>query len=273
MSKILKKLAASGRLALVLIVFSGAANAQVVGKVIEYKDGDTELKGYLSYDQSLKGKLPAVLIVHEWWGHNQYARDRADQLAAKGYVAFALDMYGKGKLADHPDQAKAFSSQFNDNEALITSRFNAAYGILKNHNRVNFRKIGAMGYCFGGKIVLEMARQGKELVAVASFHGALATKSPAEKGKIKAAVFVAHGAMDKFVPKADLDALKKEMKAAGIRNSINVYKNAMHSFTNPDADKVAAKFKMPLKYNEHADKDSFKKWLNFLDKAVRLVTN
>lgn len=252
---------------LVIMTVTTSALAKVVSKPIEYQDGKTKLRGYISFDNSIKEKKPAVLVVHEWWGLNKYARDRAKLLAKLGYVVFALDMYGKGKLAKHPDEAKAFSSQFQDS-ALMVSRFDAAYKLLANHKRVDASKIAAIGYCFGGKVVLEMARAGKNLVAVGSFHGALATKNPAKKGKVKANIFVAHGEADKFVPEKDLQAFRQEMQAAKLNASINTYKNAMHSFTVPHADEVGKKFNLPLKYDEQADKDSWKKWISFLANSV-----
>ncbi len=248
-------------------MLASLAQAKIVTKDIVYKDGDIILQGYIAYDDAIKKKRPAVIIVHEWWGHNKFARERAEVLAKRGYVGFALDMYGKGKLAKHPDNAKKFSSQFQNNSKLIHSRFNAAYSLIAKHEKVDAKKIAAIGYCFGGSIVLEMARRGKALTLVASFHGSLATKNPAKKGQVKAQIFVAHGKADPFIPMAQVEALKKETKAAGAKLTVNVYEKAKHSFTIPGADKLAKKFKMPLAYNKEADEDSWSSLLKLLGNA------
>jgi dienelactone hydrolase len=240
-----------------------SALAAIQGKEVEYKADDVTMKGYLAYDDAVEGKRPGVLVVHEWWGHNEYARKRADMLAEMGYTALAVDMYGDGKTADHPKDAKAFSSAvFSDMDAA-KARFNAALDTLTANETVDAEKTAAIGYCFGGGVVLHMARFGVDLDGVASFHGSLATKAPAEKGEVKAAVFVANGEADKMVKAEDVENFKKEMEAAGVTYEYHGYPEVMHSFTNPGADAVAEEFGLPLAYDEHADKDSWAKLQDF----------
>ena len=158
------------------------AAAKVTGREVEYKTGATVLKGYLAQDSALQGKRPAVLVVHEWWGHNDYARQRARMLAEQGYVALAVDMFGDGKTAMHPDDAGRFAGEVMKNKAVGEARFNAALAFIKQQPAVDPARIAAIGYCFGGGVVLHMARQGADLKGVVSFHGSLATDSPAKRG-------------------------------------------------------------------------------------------
>ena len=190
-------------------------------------------------------------------------------LAEQGYTAFALDMYGKGVTAQHPQDATKFASQFSNNAPLAISRFNAALKVLKSQPTVDTTKIAAVGYCFGGRIVLEMARSGADLRGVASVHGALLTQNPAKKGVVKAKVFVAHGAQDQMVLMAHLNAIQKEMKDAEVDATIKVYEKAGHGFSNPEADVSASKFKMPVGYNADADKNSWKAMTEFLASAFK----
>jgi len=177
-----------------------AAGAEVKTRVVDYKQGDTELQGMIAWDDAVTGARPGVLVVHEWWGHNEHARNAARKLAAAGYVAFALDMYGKGKVATHPDDAMKFMTEATKDPAVIAARFDAALAELKKDPHVDGTRIGAIGYCFGGGVVLNMARQGADLKAVASFHGNLTAIKPAEPGMVKAKIKVYHGADDKFIP-------------------------------------------------------------------------
>src|SRR5262249_20858571 len=156
-----------------LLVLAAVASAAVKTRVVDYSQGDTQLQGYMAWDDAAQGRRPGVLVVHEWWGHNAHARRAAERLARAGYVGFALDMLGKGKLATHPDQAQAFVAEATK-DALVPSRFNAALAVLKGDTHVDTTSIGAIGYCFGGAVVLGMARAGADLKAVATFHGALA---------------------------------------------------------------------------------------------------
>ena len=249
-----------------LIVFAGSAAAKprVEGKDVQYSAEGVVLKGYLAYDAKVKGKRPGVLVVHEWWGLNDYARKRADMLAEMGYVALAVDMYGDGKQAMHPDDAGKFSSELMKNFDVAKARFMAALEFLKGQPAVDPDRIAAIGYCFGGGVVLNMARQGVDLKGVASFHGSLTAVQAATPGSVKAKVLVLHGADDKFITPEQIEAFKQEMKNAGADFRFIAYPGAVHSFTNPDADKLGKKFNLPLSYNAKADKKSWKELKEFL---------
>ena len=241
------------------------AHAAVVGEEVTYRADGADLKGYIAYDDAIKGKRPGVLVVHEWWGHNAYARKRAQMLAKEGYVGLALDMYGDGKTADHPDEASKFSSMVKKNMPMAEKRFRAAMDVLKEHPQVNRKEIAAIGYCFGGGIVLEMARRGLPLDAVASFHGSLATDNPAKPGAVQADIFVANGADDPFVKDEQIRAFRQEMENADVEYRFVSYPGAKHSFTNPDATRLGKKFGLPLEYNEQADKRSWAAMLRMFD--------
>ncbi|HZW25984.1 MAG TPA: dienelactone hydrolase family protein [Gallionella sp.] len=249
---------------LALFCFSASAIAAVQGKEVSYTAGGTTMKGWIAYDDTVKGKRPAVLVVHEWWGHNAYARKRANMLAELGYVALAVDMYGDGKQANHPDDAGKFAGEVAKNKPMAKARFEAAMKLLRKQRNVDGGKLAAIGYCFGGSVVLQMAREGEALRGVASFHGGLTTDAPAQAGRAKAQVRVFTGADDKMIPPAQVDAFKQEMDNAGVNYKVVSYPGAMHSFTNPDADEFAKKFNMPLAYNAEADKDSWTQLQTFL---------
>jgi len=246
-----------------IVLFSVTLQAEVVTKEVDYSDGETRMKGYLAYDNSISGERPGVIVVHEWWGHNDYAKRRARMLAELGYSAIALDMYGDGKNASHPKDAGMFSGEVKKNMAVAEKRFLAAYNLLQKQKHVAKDKIAAIGYCFGGGIVLEMARRGIDLDGVVSFHGSLGTKSPAKKGKVKAKVLVLNGEADPFVKASAITMFKAEMDAAKVDYRFINYANAKHAFTNPDADKFASKFKIPLAYNKSADEKSWAEMKKF----------
>ena len=250
---------------LVLAICIPAFSAtKIKGKVVTYKAGNVVLKGYLAFDKNFKGKRPGVLVVHEWWGHNEYVRKRARMLAGMGYTALALDMYGNGKQANHPDDAGKFAAEVMKNAAVGEGRFMAALEFLRKQKNVDPEKIAAIGYCFGGGVVLHMARLGVDLKGVASFHGSLATEKPAEPGVIKARILVLNGDADRFTTPEQIESFKKEMENAGADYKFISYPNAKHSFTNPDADMYAKKFNMPVGYNAEADKQSWVELGKFL---------
>jgi len=222
------------------------------------------MKGYIAYDDQFKGQRPAVLIVHEWWGHNDYARDRARQLAQLGYVAMAVDMYGDGKQATHPDDAKKFSSEISNDIELAKQRFIAAMAILQQQELVEKNRIAAIGYCFGGAVVLNMAREGVDLRGVVSFHGSLATNRFATPGSVKARILVAHGAEDPFVPALHITNFLNEMNKTQVDYKFIVYSGAKHAFTNPEATAYGTRFNLPLAYNHKADADSWNDMQIFL---------
>jgi dienelactone hydrolase len=245
------------------------AEPRIQGRAVEYSAQGAVMKGYLAYDENVKGKRPGVLVVHEWWGHNEYARKRARMLAELGYTALAVDMYGDGKQAAHPEDAGKFSSEVMKNLDVAKARFIAALDFLRPQPTVNPERIAAIGYCFGGGVVLNMARQGVDLKGVASFHGSLAAVKPARSGEVKAKILVLHGADDKFIPQQQIDAFKEEMKSAGADFQFFSYPGALHSFTNPEADEFAKKFKMPVAYNADADKQSWNELKKFLDRIFK----
>jgi dienelactone hydrolase len=252
-----------------MLVAVSASHAAVQGMEVTYSANGTTLKGYVAYDDAIKGARPGILVVHEWWGHNEYARKRARMLAERGYTALALDMYGDGKEAHHPDDAKKFSSEVSQNAALAKARFDAALTLIKQQESVDVTHIAAIGYCFGGSVVLNMARAGEPLQAVASFHGGLGTKDPAESGKVKARVASFTGEDDPMIPAAQVAAFRQEMDKAGVNYKAVTYPGAKHSFTNPDADEYGRRFNLPLAYNAAADKASWDEALTFLADAFK----
>lgn len=254
---------------LALVCLPLGLQAAVIGEEVTYHSGDTALKGYLAYDDQVRGKRPGVLIVHEWWGHNDYVRKRARMLAALGYTALALDMYGDGKQANHPDDAGKFATEVRSNMPEAEQRFRAALALLRIHPTVDATKVAAIGYCFGGGIVLEMARRGVDLAGVVSFHGSLGTASPAKKGEVKAKVLVLNGADDPFTKPEQIAAFKKEMEDAGVDYRFINYPGAKHAFTNPDADRLGKEFGMPLAYNAEADKQSWAEMQDFFKKLFK----
>ncbi|MEE9238950.1 MAG: dienelactone hydrolase family protein [Thermodesulfobacteriota bacterium] len=245
-------------------LFASSLVAEIKTQDVNYSANGTSLKGYLVYDDSIEGKRPGVIIVHEWWGHNDYARKRAEMIAELGYVALAVDMYGDGKTADHPDDAKKFMTEAFSNMELFSKKFNAGVDLLKKQPQTDPEHIAAIGYCFGGATVLGMARAGVDLDGVVSFHGMLATETPAQKGVVKAKVLAFHGGDDPFVPQEQADAFKKEMTDAGVDFQFIVFPGVKHSFTNPGATVVGEKFELPLVYNEDADKKSWAQMQVFL---------
>lgn len=251
---------------LLAVLFSGWARAELKTEEIEYKVDGQAFVGYLAYDNDFEGKRPGLLLVHEWWGHNDYVRKRAEMLAEQGYTAFALDMYGSGKTAEHPEQAQQFMQAAMSNIDAAEQRFNTALGVLRQHQTVDPEQTAALGWCFGGGVVLHMARSGVDLDAVLSYHGMLGTENPAEPGDIQAKIRVFTGGADPMVPKEQVKNFKQEMRSAGADFKVYSYPEAKHSFTNPEADQKAEQFDMPIGYNAKADTDSWTKTLKFLNK-------
>ncbi len=240
------------------------------GEEVSYEAGGASLKGYMAWDANQRGPRPGVLVVHEWWGHNDYVRRRARMLAEEGYAALALDMYGAGKLAQHPEDAQKFMNEAIGSADVAKARFMAAYELLKKHEVTDPSQIAAIGYCFGGGVVLQMARAGVDLDGVASFHGSLGAQGgPAAPGAVKAKVLVLHGGDDPLIPKEQVAAFKKEMDAAGVDYTFIEYPGAKHAFTNPAATEGGKKFGMPIAYDENADKQSWAELQKFLDGLFR----
>lgn len=253
----------------VALFASASALAAVKGEEVQYKDGNVVMKGYLAYDDTVKGKRPGVLVVHEWWGHNDYTRQRARMLAELGYTALAVDMYGDGKTADHPDTAGKFSGEIRKNMPLMQARFNAARKLLSAHPTVDAKRIAAIGYCFGGSVVLDMARSGADLAGVASFHGGLTTEHPAKPGKVKARVLVLNGEADPFISADSIAAFKKEMDGAKVNYKFVNYPGAKHAFTNPGATALGEKFNLPLAHDPAADNASWAEMQGFLKEVFK----
>jgi dienelactone hydrolase len=267
----MKKIIESVLVLAMVLLFAAAVPAapKIKGVPVDYKSGGVTLKGYLAYDENIKGERPGVLVVHEWWGQNEYARTRARMLAELGYTALAVDMYGEGKQATHPDDAAKFSSETMKNFDTAKARFEAAEAFLKKQKTVDPTRIAAIGYCFGGGVVLNMARQGADLKAVASFHGNLVAVKPARPGEVKAKIRVYNGADDKFTPKEVIDAFKKEMHDANVDFQFIDYPGAVHSFTNPAATELGKKFNLPLAYNADADKQSWDDMKKFFAEVLK----
>jgi dienelactone hydrolase len=251
-------------LALSLCCFGSAAQAAVQGREVSYQANGTTLKGYLAFDDAIKGKRPGVLVVHEWWGQNEFARRRARMLAELGYTALAVDMYGDGKVVDNPDDAGKLAAGVYKNMAVAQARFEAGMQLLREQETVDANEIAAFGYCFGGGIALNMARIGEDLKGVASFHGGLGTDHPAQPGKIKARIISFSGEADPTIGADKVAAFKQEMESAGVHYRVVTYPGAKHAFTNPDADELGKKFNLPIAYNAKADKDSWEQAKVFL---------
>lgn len=233
------------------------AAPDIRGEEVSYESGGVTLNGYLAYDANQPGERPGVLIVHEWWGHTDYVRQRARMLAAMGYTALALDMYGDGKQAGHPGDAQKFMLEVLGDMEAGTERFKAAKAVLARHASTDASRIAAIGYCFGGAVVLHMARYGLDLKGVASFHGSLGTTTPAGAGAVRARVLVAHGADDPFVPADEVETFKQEMLDAGVDMKFVAYPGAVHAFSNPGATALGEQFDLPLAYNAAADRQSW----------------
>lgn len=249
-----------------MLAAATVASAAVQTREVEYTQDGTKLHGFLAWDDAAKGKRPGVLVVHEWWGMNEHARRQAKRLAEAGFVGFALDMYGDGKVATHPQDAQAFATEATKDSTVVAARFNAAREQLVSDPHVDPKRIGAIGYCFGGGVVLGMARRGADIGAVATFHGALGTDHPAEPGKIHAPILVMTGTDDPFVPPDQVVAFEKEMQAAGAKFRVIRYPGAKHSFTNPDAAKYGME---QLAYNADADKKSWAAMVSMFKKTLK----
>jgi len=241
---------------------STAKGPKIKEETVSYTAGNLGVKSFVAYDESNAGKRPAVLIVPEWWGLNDYVKRRAKQLAELGYIALAVDFYGDGKIADNPDSAGKWATPFYKNPQLAKTNFDAALEKIKTYPQTDTTKIAAIGYCFGGAQVLNMARMGEPLKAVVSFHGNLAGV-PVKKDLLKANVLVCHGEADQFVKPAEVAAFKKSMDSVGASYTFKSYPGATHAFTNPDATAMGQKFKLPIAYNGAADTASWNEMKTF----------
>lgn len=240
--------------------FSTHACAEIVTKTVEYRSGDAVMEGYLAYDDSREGERPGILIVHDWKGIGPYVKSRAEQLARLGYVAFCVDIYGAGVRPRDNAEAARIAGSFKNDRKLMRARVNAGLEQLREFEMTDAARIAAIGYCFGGTAVLELARSGVDIDGVASFHGGLETPDKNDAKNIKAKVLVLHGADDPNVPPAEVSAFEDEMRAAGVDWQLISYGNAVHSFTLPDAGNDPSKGSA---YNEKADKRSWEALMQF----------
>ncbi len=255
-----------------LMAASVTANAAVQTQEIPYIAADgTKMIGYYAYDDAIEGKRPGIVVVHEWWGLNDYAKQRARDLAELGYSALAIDMYGEGRNTEHPKDAMSFMQAALKDTDAAKGRFNAGLDLLKEQTQTDTDKLGAVGYCFGGKVVLDMARQGVPLDGVVSFHGALATETRAAPGSVKARVLVEHGAEDSMISADDVAALNVEMVKAGADYQFVSLPGAKHGFTNPGAD-AHQKNGLDVAYQKAADERSWRDMQRFFEDTFSTST-
>jgi dienelactone hydrolase len=231
-------------------------------ETVTFQADTATLNGFVVFDANKTGKLPVVLVIPEWWGLNDYAKGRARQLAELGYLAFAVDMYGNGKIAANPQEAQQYATPFYQNPALGKGRIEAALAKARSYGQVDGEKVGAIGYCFGGAMVLNAVRQGVPFDGVVSFHGNLAGPAPVAEAK-NSEVLVLHGADDKFVSPQEIAGFKKQMDSLGVRYTFKEYPGATHAFTNPDATEAGKKFNIPIAYNAEADAASWQEMKAF----------
>lgn len=242
------------------------AQAAVRTDTIEYHDGETALEGFLAYDDASQIQRPGVLVVHEWKGLNDYAKKRAEQLAGLGYIALAVDMYGKGVRAQSHDEAAKLSGVYKNDRQLMRRRILAGYDELKRHPLTDPARIAAIGYCFGGASVLELARSGADVVGVVSFHGSLSNPNPADARNIKGKVLILHGADDTFISPEEVEAFKQEMAASGADYKFIAYPGAVHSFTVPSAGNDPS---TGMAYNAQADQQSWEAMREFFSQLFQ----
>ncbi|TAF11268.1 MAG: dienelactone hydrolase family protein [Nostocales cyanobacterium] len=239
--------------------------AAIRTKTIEYKQGNTVLEGYIAYDDAIKGKRPGVLVVHEWNGLQSYAKQRTEQLAKLGYVAFAADIYGKGVRPKNAQESGVQAKIYRDDRKLLRARAHAGLKVLQNYKLTDAKRIAAIGYCFGGGTVLELARSGANIAGVVSYHGNLDTPNPEDAKNIKSKVLVLHGADDPFVPQEQLQGFENEMRQAKVDWQLISYGGAVHAFTNPV---YKGEIKGAL-YNKAADQRSWQAMRQFFAEIFR----
>ena len=247
---------------------STSASPALKEENVSYQADGATLNSYVVYDDADKSKRPAVLVMPEWWGMNEYTKRRARELAKLGYVAIAVDIFGNGKVADNPDSAKAFSGPFYADPQKSKARIDATIAKIRSYPQVDSSKIGAIGYCFGGGMLLNTIRLGDDLKAVVSFHGSL-IGTPARKDLLKTSILVCHGNDDKFVTPADVAAFKKQMDSIGADYKFIGYDGATHAFTNPQSTENGKKFNMPIAYNAAADTASWKAMQDFFNAKLK----
>ncbi|HEX6794750.1 MAG TPA: dienelactone hydrolase family protein [Casimicrobiaceae bacterium] len=242
---------------LLAVSIAGPAFASIKEMPVTYRDGETTMKGFVVYDTAKKGKRPGIVMVHEWWGITKHMHNEAHRLARQGYTAFLADMYGDGRTADNPKDASALSGSVMKDPKVMEARFNAAREELAKQPTVDPARIGAVGYCFGGAVVINMARAGADLDGVVGFHASLGLNTPAPApGTVKAKVLVLNGADDPFAKKEQYATLKADMDAAKADYRVIEYPGAVHAFTNPEATALGKKFNLPLRYDAKVNKEA-----------------
>ncbi len=256
-----------------IMMYSATAQQKQVqhdikGEEVSYSLKGLTMKGYVAYDAAIKTKRPGIVVVHEWWGSNEYARKRARQLAELGYIAFAADLFGDGKIAEDPKTAGEYATPFYQNPQMAKDRIEAAISKLKEYPQTDASKIGGVGYCFGGSMLLNSAKLGMDMKVVVSFHGGLAGVA-AKPGSTTAKLLVCHGGADKFVSEDDIKHFKENLDSMKVSYQMVVYPGATHAFTNPDATATGKKFSMPIEYNAAADKKSWNDMKFFLMREFR----
>jgi dienelactone hydrolase len=255
-----------GLILLASFLCASALYAKVIFEKVEYKEGATVCEGLLIYDDAAKGPRSGVLIAHQWKGLTDYEKMRGEMLALRGHVVLCADVYGKGVRADNPKDASVLAGKYKSDRPLLRARINAALDTLKKNERVNPKQIAAIGYCFGGTTVLELARSGADVAGIVSFHGGLNTPTPADAKNIKAKVLACHGADDPFVPDTEVLAFQKEMRDAKVDWHLVSYGNAVHSFTDKNAGNDNSK---GAAYNAAADTRSWREMEQFLAEVLR----
>ena len=229
-----------------------------------YSADSITMNAFVVYDENIKGKRPAILVVPEWWGLNDYAKRRATELAKLGYLAMAIDLYGNGKVLNTPDSAGAYAGQLYKDPQKAKTRIEAAIDKLKTYEQADAANIAGIGYCFGGGMLLNVVRLGTDLKGVVSFHGSL-VGTPTDKDLLKAKILVCHGGADSAVRKEQVDLFKKQMDSIGAVYTFKEYAGATHAFSNPDATAIGEKFKMPIRYNAAADTASWNEMKLFFE--------
>jgi dienelactone hydrolase len=247
---------------------SGMLPPNIKEENVSYTVNSMTYKGFIAYDDNIKGKRPAILVVPEWWGLNDYTKMRARKLAELGYIAMAADVFGNGKVAANPTEAQELTTPYYKDPTLAKSHLDAALQKLKEYSQTDLENVAAIGYCFGGYIVLNYAKLGADLKGVVSFHGGMGGV-PVDMKLLKAKVLVCQGGSDKFVSQKDVDKFKHQLDSIGSDNTFKIYANATHAFTNPDATKIGKEFNMPIEYNAEADRDSWNDMKTFFGKIFK----
>lgn len=249
-----------------LLFMSSMARAEIQTREIQYSHEGQELTGFLAWDDAVEGKRPGVLVVHEWWGLNDYIKQRTQDVAGLGYVAFAPDMYGDGRVTDHGEEAGAWMGQITENVEHWQDRALRGLEVLRSQPRVDSTTIAAVGYCFGGATVMQLAYAGADLDAVVSFHGSLPVPDEEQAQAIRAPILAAHGTADQFVPPEQVQAFQQALEEAGVDWHMVLHGGARHGFTNPGASKYGVE---NIQYNEKAARRSWEHMKIFFDDVLQ----